>query len=309
MTLQRRVIPGSTYLTTRRCSERRRFLNPCIDVNQAYLYCLGYAATANSVDLHSFVCMGNHHHVTPTDREARLPEFFGWLHGTLARAINARFGHRENFWAGQRSYNAVFLGSTSEDDPIDYADVILEKMVYAVVNPVRAGLVKWARQWPGVNSIDYRIGQSITVERPRFFFRGVSHLPDAVTFSLVKPPGFNDMSDDEFDKMFRDRVFETELEIQAERKSQGKGFLGPAAVLRQSRFSAPKTSEVQFRPVPEVAASTKARRADLKERLRTFRAEYAVALDDWRAEDWTVCFPFGTYQLRRVYNVRCRGPD
>jgi hypothetical protein len=45
MTLPRQVVPGRDYMITRRCSERRFFLCPDDDTNNAFLYCLALAAT------------------------------------------------------------------------------------------------------------------------------------------------------------------------------------------------------------------------------------------------------------------------
>jgi putative transposase len=51
MSLPRPVIPGRTYLLTRRCSERRFFLRPDHATNNNYLYCLAYAAQKARGDL------------------------------------------------------------------------------------------------------------------------------------------------------------------------------------------------------------------------------------------------------------------
>ena len=44
MASPRFVLPGRTYLVTRRCSERRFFLKPSPIVQQVYIYCLGVAS-------------------------------------------------------------------------------------------------------------------------------------------------------------------------------------------------------------------------------------------------------------------------
>jgi hypothetical protein len=40
MSLPRQVLALASYLATRRCMLRLKLLNPCLDVNQMYLYCL-----------------------------------------------------------------------------------------------------------------------------------------------------------------------------------------------------------------------------------------------------------------------------
>jgi hypothetical protein len=49
MTPARRVLPGTSYLVTRRCSERRFFLKPCRLTNEIFLYVLAVASRGRSV--------------------------------------------------------------------------------------------------------------------------------------------------------------------------------------------------------------------------------------------------------------------
>jgi hypothetical protein len=39
MSLARQVTPGADYMTTLRCSERRFFLRPNEETNNAFIYC------------------------------------------------------------------------------------------------------------------------------------------------------------------------------------------------------------------------------------------------------------------------------
>ena len=86
--------------------------------------------------------MSNHGHLMVTDVEGRLPEFCEWMLRTIAQCINAVHGIRENVWS-DGSYSAVRL-ETEES--------IVDKLAYVIANPVTAGLVREARQWPGVVS-------------------------------------------------------------------------------------------------------------------------------------------------------------
>ena len=61
MTLPRQVAHGYDYLITRRCSERRFFLRPDDDTNNAFIYCLALAAMRANVQVTFSVAMSNHH--------------------------------------------------------------------------------------------------------------------------------------------------------------------------------------------------------------------------------------------------------
>jgi putative transposase len=304
----RRVITESSYLVTRRCEERRRFLNPCTKVNEMLLYSFAYASQQHGVDVHSLVGMGNHVHETLTDVRAELPEFCHWAHTMIARSLNGWMDRRGCFWDGTRSYHACLLGVKGEVDPLEYAEDILDKMVYCAVNPVRAGLVKHARDWPGVNSVRWHIGEPIQVERPKFFFAEDTHLPEELTFSFVKPPGFEDMDDASFDRLFRERVRDEELAIRREMKVAGRSFAGPETVLKMERQGVPRTTEQPSEIVPLVASKDEDRRWSMLELIAAFREAYEEARQEWLA-GYDVEFPAGTYQIRRQTPARCRGPD
>jgi len=55
MSLPRAIVPGRRYMITRRCSERRFFMRPDRETNNAFIYCLALAARKASV---SIVCVG-----------------------------------------------------------------------------------------------------------------------------------------------------------------------------------------------------------------------------------------------------------
>jgi len=44
MSLPRAIVPGRRYMITRRCSERRFFMRPDRETNNAFVYCLALAA-------------------------------------------------------------------------------------------------------------------------------------------------------------------------------------------------------------------------------------------------------------------------
>ena len=44
MSLPRAIVPGRRYMITRRCSERRFFMRPDRETNNAFIYCLALAA-------------------------------------------------------------------------------------------------------------------------------------------------------------------------------------------------------------------------------------------------------------------------
>ncbi len=61
MTLPRLILPGSTYLLTRRCAGRTFRFVPRATVTSIFGYCLAVAAARHGILLHCYVCCSNHY--------------------------------------------------------------------------------------------------------------------------------------------------------------------------------------------------------------------------------------------------------
>ena len=87
MTYPRRVVPGTTYLLTRRCMHRRFTLVPRGVVPKLFGYCVALAAERHGVEVHADTCMSNHWHAAVTDTDGNIPEFCRDVHSLSARAL------------------------------------------------------------------------------------------------------------------------------------------------------------------------------------------------------------------------------
>jgi hypothetical protein len=92
MTVARQVIPGRTYLISRRCTQRQMLLRPEPLVEQIYLYCLGEAVDRFGVSLHGFKAMSNHQHAVIRDNRGNFPDFLAHFHKLVAKAMNSLRG-------------------------------------------------------------------------------------------------------------------------------------------------------------------------------------------------------------------------
>jgi putative transposase len=189
MTLPRQVVPGRDYMITRRCSERRFFLRPDPDTNNAFIYCLALAAKRANVQITFSVAMSNHHHTGIHDPDGNFPIFTEHFHGLLARCQNAHLGRFENFWSSEPT-SVVRL--VEPDD-------ILNKMTYAFTNPTAADLVDTIEEWPGVTTFQSTLsGGHVTATRPKHFFRDDSDMPEVVSLNIARPHGFEALSQSEW---------------------------------------------------------------------------------------------------------------
>jgi REP element-mobilizing transposase RayT len=179
MSIPREVLPGRTYMITRRCTQRQFLMRPDRESNNAFICCLGEAAAPYHIQVLFTAAMSNHHHTGIYDRDGNYPAFLEHFHKLFAKCQNAARGRWENFWSSEQ---------TSVVRLVDPSDV-LDKMTYALTNPVKDGLVERAHHWPGVSSIGFVLhGGSLIASRPRHFFREEGPMPESVTLSFSRSP-------------------------------------------------------------------------------------------------------------------------
>jgi REP element-mobilizing transposase RayT len=132
-------------MITRRCTQRQFLMRPDRETNNAFIYCLGVAAQKFGIRVLFTVAMSNHHHTGIHDPDGCYPEFIEHFHKLFAKCQNALRGRWENFWSSEQ---------TSVVRLVDPNDVV-DKMTYALTNPVKDNLVDKAHHWPGVTSLDF----------------------------------------------------------------------------------------------------------------------------------------------------------
>jgi REP element-mobilizing transposase RayT len=296
MTAPRQVLAGSTYLVTRRCTQRQFLLRPSAKVDAIFKYLLAVAAHRYGIRLHALCVMSNHVHLVLTDPRGDLPAFAQYLASGVARATNSAHGRWESFWA-PGSYSAVKLLTPTD---------VVAKMAYVLANPVAAGLVRHGRDWPGLWSSPESIGgPAVDVERPRFFFDPNGPMPRNAALRLTRPAGFE--SPEDFDTQLAHALAELEAQAEANLSSEGRIFLGAGRVLTQKPTDRPASGEPRRALSPRVASRDKWKRIEALGRLVEFVARYREALTAWKSGFREALFPEGTYLLRITHAVRCEG--
>ena len=181
---------------------------------------------------------------------------------------------------------------------------VVRKAAYVLANPVAAGLVRVAREWPGVWTAPEQLGSArLRAPRPTGFFRDTGGLPESVELELTVPPGFASAD------AFREAVIREldTLEATARRNlaAERREFLGRERVLAQKPFARPAAGEPRRKLNPRVAARDKWKRIEALGRLVDFVRAYREAFAAMRSGVRDVVFPAGTYHLRVELGVRC----
>jgi len=295
MTVARHVVAGRTYLMSRRCTQRQLLLRPDEGARQIYLYCLGEAAERHGITLHGFIAMSNHQHVVFRDNHGNFPAFLAHLDKMIAKVMNARLGRWENFWAAEQA-NAVFL--------VEAADRF-DKLIYLLANPVADHLVDRVSDWPGACSLALHLSgrTTMTVRRPRGFFRADGAMPPEITLRIERVDGFETLSDAQWSAKVEDALRIEEETARVERIASGRGVLGRKAVLRAEPTDTPKTVEPRRGLRPHVACLDESRRAHELTALVAFRMQRHAALVRALNGEAGVVFPFGTYRALGFFVV------
>lgn len=287
MGLPRRIIPGVTYLVTRRCSQRAFRLVPTPQLNAIMKYSLALALEKSGVLLHAVCAMSNHIHLVVTDARGELPTFLREFHRSTAKAINALQRKRENLWASEPC-SAIVLGDE---------DAIIEKIAYVAANPVAAGLVREPRKWPGL--ILWKRSKQIAY-RPNVYFSEKGRSPPR----LMLRTAWAGQRGSSLKRRIAAAISARVSEIRASMLRSGARFVGRARVLAQSISEVASVPEVfGSRPTP-VVASNDAIRENLLYAYSSFHSAYRIALEKWCAGDRAALFPSGTWWLRVHHHAR-----
>ena len=294
MSFPRQVIKGRIYLVTRRCTQREFLLRPDDETNQAFVYCLAFAAQRSGVEVVAFIANSNHYHAVIVDARGLVPKFLEDFHKLLAKHQNVLRRRYENFWSSEQ---------TSLVELVDEQD-ILAKTVYTLANPVKDQLVERASHWPGATSLTATLtGKTLHLKRPRHFFRSDGGMPSSLTLRCMPPPGIA-LSRRDFATAVRSGIRVAETDAAAERRRTGGRVLGRDAILRQSPTDRPAPKPAERTLDPQVAARDKGMRIEALVRLKEFRRAYADSRTSWLQGD-EVLFPAGTWWLRKFSAVTC----
>lgn len=296
MSVPRAVLPGRTYMITRRCSERRFFLRPDPETNNAFIYCLAVAAQKYGIKVIFTSTMSNHHHTGVVDPEGNLPDFLAYFHRLVAKHQNALRGRWEAMWATEQ---------TSAVELVEPQDVF-DKMVYALANPVANHLVDKVHHWPGVSSLRAtRAAKPLTAKRPRIFFRPDGEMPPSVSLPLFLPPELAPNSHAEFIARLQESIAVVEEAAAIERRKSGRAIVGRAAVRRQHWNHSPHSREPRRGLDPRVACRSIWGRIEALARNKVWLETYRRAREAFLQGGLAVRFPPGTFWLRRYAGVDC----
>jgi REP element-mobilizing transposase RayT len=291
----RQILPKTTYLITRRTILRHMLLRPDGLMTQIIVYLLAVIAQSAGLQVHAVCAMSTHIHLVVTDVEGQLPDFLRAFHRMVALCTKA---HRQ--WG-----HPVWDDAPTSVVRLETEAAVVEKIAYVLANPVAAGLVRHAHEWPGATvPVDDLGGGELKARRPDVYLNP-KNWPDEASLSITPPPCVKP----EHVSSFRDRV-RTEvarLEAQAHREmdEQARTCLGAAAARTVPTTARATTVEPRIDRNPTFAVGRNQGDAcqHAVAALRSFRDAYRHALEQWRAGVRDVAFPAGTWLMHKLHGA------
>ncbi len=296
MTKPRRHIAGQVAMLTRRCSERRYFLRPDDYINKVAPFEVGKAANKHGQKVYGAMAMSNHVHFIVGDTTGERSKFMQDSMSGIARARNSDLLRTGHFWEAGSYGDTVLLD----------CDSLERKLLYVWLNPVMAGLVERAEDWPGFKILPRHWGEKITIEKPGRFYGRAN--PDVVEFVPQPPPGYEGKSLEEIKKHFEERLRIAEDEIAELRREHEETCRGADAVKEVDPFDSP-TTKAPFRTInPRFATRNAELMASAKADYKAFCDRHETLRQRWVKGTKNLRFPCGTVQLRRCAPIKCKPP-
>jgi len=298
VTHPRAVCPGDIVFVTSRIVARLFLMRPDREMNDAFGYLLAVYAAKYGIGLHAACVQSTHWHGVMSDPYGLLPAFLRDFNRGLANFIKAHRGWRGTVF--QSHPNVVQLRTT---------EAIVEKIGYTLANPVAAGAVRQASEWPGFRSrIADMDGHEVRYTRPTKYFSPDGTMAPSATLCMSLPKQLiAEHGRAQAQKRLERSALEHEEAARREIFTKGWTFSGAKSCLRVSCFRRSKAYEVFGDRTPTFATKGSGMAgffAAVRE-LRAFRAAYRTAFEAWRLGVRDVAFPYGTWLMRVVHGARC----
>ncbi|KYF64791.1 transposase [Sorangium cellulosum] len=292
MSQPRPVVAGATYLLTRRALRRHLLFRPDAAMTQLIVYALAVSAKRYGIRVHALCAMSTHLHIVVTDVEGVLPRFLQFFHRLVALGTKAIRAWEGPVW-GHEATSAVRLITRA---------AVVEKISYTLANPVGAGLVRRAREWPGAKVLVGELGRGVLrAKRPDVYFDPSNPAwPEDAAIALTLPPAVAEDDADVFRREVGAELGRQEAEARAAMHRKGHRFLGPdrACMISPDDRATSFEPSRSFNPTFAVGRGHADMRRIASAAVRAFRTAYREALEQWRAGLRGAVFPAETWWMR-----------
>jgi hypothetical protein len=291
-----RFIPDRPLVeVTARTLQGRFLLRPSPGLREIFVGILARAAERYDVEVHAYVCAGNHLHclLTPADAH-QLAGFMRYLLTNLSKEAG-----RMHRWRGpllQRRYQAILV---SAEDAAQ-----LGRLRYLLAHGVKESLVRRVLDWPGAHCAaalltgEPAVGAWYDRTRQHVARHRREEAPDAdfattYRLELAPLPCWRHLPPEVVRQRVADMVAEIETAAASCHRRERTAPLGVAGVLRQDPHDRPRKSS--WSPAPLVHAASRRVRLELQAAYHEFVALFREAAAKLKSGCRDVAFPEGCF--------------
>jgi len=297
MSQPREIVPGATYLITRRTLRRHLLFRPDAAITQLLVYALAVSTSRFGLQVHALCAMSTHLHLVVTDVQGVLPRFLQFFHRIVALGTKVLRKWEGPVWDHEATSVVRLLTQGA----------VVEKIAYVLANPVAAGLVRHASEWPGAKMSAGEIGRGeLRANRPAAYLDPSNpQWPEQATLPIALPPTVEPDSAARFLAEVGAELKRQEAQAHAEMHRQGYRFLGAERACdvspydRATSFEALRDRNPTFAVGREQGGAWRAAAAAVS----AFRRTYRAALERWRAGAREAVFPAGTWWMKAFHGA------
>ncbi|AUX42611.1 transposase [Sorangium cellulosum] len=297
MSQPREIVAGATYMITRRVLRRHLLFRPDAAITQFLVYTLAVSARRYGLQVHALCAMSTHLHLVVTDVNGVLPSFLQFFHRIVALGTKVLRRWEGAVWDHEKTSVVRLLTRAA----------VVEKIAYVLINPVAAGLVRHAREWPGAKVDVSEIGRGVLhASRPSAYLNPKNpQWPAEMTLPLSLPPAIEQDRAEGFRRELAAEVERHEAQAHAEVRRQGFDCLGAERASKVSPYERATSFEALRDRNPTFAVGREQGDAwrIAAAAVRAFRVSYRVALGRWCAGARSVVFPAGTWLMRTLHGA------
>jgi REP element-mobilizing transposase RayT len=281
--------PQSIFFLTSRCCQARLLLRPSSETKEVLGGVLARAARLYGVEVFAYGFASNHLHLLVRAPRGNLPQFMQFVLANIARKVGWLVRWRGSFW--ERRYSA---------EPVIDEEALLERLRYILSHGLKEGLVRRARDWPGLSCLRMLVRGSRRTfrwfawskrwnsrNRPEAGDRFHERWTERETLELTVLPMWRDMPPRRRARQVLEMVQAAEQQAEA---VHGR-VLGRAGVLAQNPYHRP--TRPKRSPRPYCHGTRPADRAAFLERYRAYVASFRAASARWRQGELLAEFPLG----------------
>jgi len=279
----RHLPPNTSWFVTSRCLQAQYLLRPDEQMTKRFGYWLGRALKRYpGIELFAAVQMSNHFHLVLKDASSELASFMGYFEANLAKAVNQL----------RKRSGTVFHRRYSAEPILDEA-AFDDRILYTVMNPVRAGLVRTHERWPGVllwakNEPTTHVFQWFDeAKHDRHRKLRILHpIQEYLRKTNINVASFPN------EEALRCAIKEEEERTRQVRK--GLGVLGIRKILKQDPCSAPDSPKKS--PRPKCHTTCDVLRRAFREQMTALRDAYCEVSAAFRRGNSNAAFPIHTFR-------------